>query len=426
MKRWILIGTILVGTLVSVFGLNGTVVTDVTPTAALVSIQGPGSAQVEELSSRTTTQGIVSDSWSLSDALALSGTGWMLLDSLPSNNPTQVPDGRLDLSSRLLQLEAKWQIIPGALVLDMGKQIIHPSSGFFKTPLNLLTRGAAGNTPQQTPAASPQWEEGWWGVKIIGLLGDWTLEDFVAPPLTWPDSTDAILQYVSLQQSDLSNQVRLDWHWGVADIQVLNLLTVNDLGTSSSSMHDQTGLGFDTNVGDHLTVRAEATMADSLSRLAVLNATAQTSASQSLSWVPKALVGATWSINNDVSFVGEYYYDGLGFTGNDYTSALQYATNRLNSGSLSPDVAGQFGNFSLAENYVFFRLMDSFTDQISGQAWTEINLQDISGMYGLGLATTYDHWGLSGSLTETWGADGTEGEVLPFLWQVDLEVQFYF
>jgi hypothetical protein len=392
----------------------------------MVSTQGPGSAQVEELSSRTTTQGIVSDSRSLSEGLSLSGTGWLLLDSLPTDDPTQVPDRRLDVSGRLLQLEMKWQAIPGALVFDVGKQIIHPSSGFFKTPLNLLSRGAAGNTPQQTPAASPQWEEGWWGVKVIGFLGDWTLEYFVAPPLTWSDSADAFLQYVSLKQSDLSNQVRLDWHWGVADIQVLSLLTVSDPGTPSPSVHDQTGVGLDTNVGDHLTVRAEATLADSLSRLSVVDANAQTTASQSLSWVPKALVGATWSINNDVSFVGEYYYDGLGFTGNDYTSALQYARNRLNSGSLSPDVAGQFGNLSLAANYIFFRLTDSFTDQISGQCWAEVNLQDASGMYGLGLSATYDHWGISGSLAETWGAGGTEGNILPFMWQADIELQFYF
>ena len=426
MKRWMLICVALGGTAASAFGLSGTAVTDITPTAALVALKGPGSAQVEELSARTTTQGIVSDSWTLAEDLSLSGTGWILLDSLPTNNPTQVPDGRLDVASRLLQFEGTWQVIPGALVLDAGKQIIHPSSGFFKTPLNLLSRGPAGNTPQATPAASPQWEEGWWGVKIVGFLGDWTLEDFAAPPLTWSDSADTLLQYVSLQQGDLSNQIRLDWHWGEADIQLLNLLTVSDPGTSSSTVHDQTGIGLDTNLGDHLTVRVEATLADSLDRLNVVDSVAQTTTSQSLSWVPKALAGATWSIDNDLSLVGEYYYDGLGFFGDEYTSALQYAKNRLNSGSSNPDVAGQFGNFSMAKNYAFFRLSDNFSNQISGQAWTEINLQDASGMYGLGLGSTYDHWGLSGSLTETWGADGTEGHLLPFNWQVDLEAKFYF
>jgi hypothetical protein len=248
----------------------------------------------------------------------------------------------------------------------------------------------------------------------------------MAPPLAWSDSIDASLQYVSLQQKDLDDQIRLDWHWGVADIQMLDLLTVNDPGTSGSSTHDQMGIGVDTNIGDYVTVRAEATLSDSLSRLDVTDASTQTTAIQSLSWVPKALVGATWSINTNISFVGEYYYDGLGFNGDEYTSALLYAQNRLNSGSVSPDVAGQFGNFSLARNYIFFRLTDSFTDQISGQGWTEINLQDASGMYGLGVSATYDHWGLSGSLTETWGANGTEGSVLPFMWQLDLEMQFYF
>ena len=423
MKRLILVAAALLGMVSGTFGWNGSVVTDVTPAVAPVTA---GPSQVEQMSARSTIQGILGESATLSQDLTLSGTGWMLLDSLPSNNPTQFPGGRLDFSSRLLQLEAKWQIIPGALILDLGKQIIHPSSGFFKTPLNLLSRGPAGNTPQQTPAASPQWEEGWWGVKIVGFVGDWTLEDFLAPPLTWSDSADAALQYVSVQQGDLDNQVRVDWHLGAADIQLLSLISVTDPGTSSASVHDQSGMGIDTNLGDHLTLRGEVTLADSLNRLTVVDPNTQATANQSLSWVPRALLGATWSINNDVSLVAEYYYNGLGFMGDEYTSALQYAKNRIATGSLSPDVAGQFGNFSLARNYVFLRLTDNFTDQISGQGWTEVNLQDASGMYGLGLSATYDKWGLSGSLTGTWGGDGTEGHVLPFLWQVDIEVQFYF
>jgi hypothetical protein len=57
----------------------------------------------------------------------------------------------------------------------------------------------------------------------------------------------------------------------------------------------------------------------------------------------------------------------------------------------------------------FVRLTDSLTDQISGQGWTEINLQDASGLFGLGLSATYDKFGLSGSLAGSWGASGTEG-----------------
>ena len=428
MKRWTLLVAALVGAAASSFGLNATIITDVAPAAALVSTQGPGSPQVEELSARTTTQGVFGDTAILSPSLTLSGTGWTLLDSLPSNNPTQVPTGRLDFSSRLLQVEAKWQIIPGGLILDVGKQIIHPSSGFFHTPLNLLTRGPAGNTPQPNPVsyATPPYEEGWWGIKIVGLLGDWTLEDFLAPPVGWSDPADTVLQYFSSQQGNLDNQIRLDWHWGAADIQFLTLLSVSNPTTSSPSFHDQSGVGLDTNIGDHLTVRAEVTVSDSLSRLNVVDATMLTTENQSVSWVPTALAGATWSINNDVSLVAEYYYDGLGFFGDEYTTALQYAQNRLIAGSFSPDVEGQFGFFSLARNYLFLRLTDNFTDQISGQGWTEVNLQDASGLYGVGLSATYDKWGLSGSLTGTWGGNGTEGHVLPFLWQVDIEVQFYF
>lgn len=41
------------------------------------------------------------------------------------------------------------------------------SSGFFRTPLNLISRGATGNVPQQIPAAAPQWEEGWIGTRLL-------------------------------------------------------------------------------------------------------------------------------------------------------------------------------------------------------------------------------------------------------------------
>jgi hypothetical protein len=426
MKARALFAIILVAAIAPSFALDGTVLGDFMPTSALTAVSGPGSPQVQAEATRTTTQVAVSQSSALPGGWTLSGTTWLLLDSLPTDDPTQVPPARLDLSSRLLQLEAQWQILPGALILDMGKQIIHPSSGFFKTPLNLFSRGAAGNVPQQIPAAAPQWEEGWWGVKMVGILGDWTLEDFLSPPLTWSGAADQALQYVSLRQDNLEDQLRIDGHLGTVDVQFLGLVSESDPGNSDSAVHFQTGAGVDGNVGDYLTLRAEATLSDSLDRIDVVDAASLAVADQTVAWVPQALAGFTWSIDTDLSFMAEYYYNGLAFFGDDYASALQYAQNRLSSTSAATDVAGQFGFFSLARNYAFLRLADNFTDQITAQGWTEINLQDLSGMFGVGIGAKHDTWGLSGSLTQTWGGDGTEAHYLPYLWQLDVELQFYF
>ena len=83
--------------------------------------------------------------------------------------------------------------------------------------------------------ATPPYEEGWWGIKVVGLLGDWTLEDFLVPPVGWSDPADTVLQYFSSQQGNLDNQIRLDWHWGVTDIQFLTLFLLGDISFPGDS-----------------------------------------------------------------------------------------------------------------------------------------------------------------------------------------------
>ena len=133
------------------FALEGEIDVDAAPSATLAPIQGPGSPLGQAEATRITSQLALSGHAAPTDALTLSATGWALLDTLPDYNPLDVPANRLDLSSRLLQADVSWQIIPGALIWDTGKEIIHPSVGFFRTPLNLISRGAAGNVPQQIP-----------------------------------------------------------------------------------------------------------------------------------------------------------------------------------------------------------------------------------------------------------------------------------
>lgn len=401
-----------------VFGLDGTIVSDVDQTAAR-TIFGPGLSPIQADTARGTLQSVVGDSATIG-GWTIKGAVWALVDSLPTNDPTQVPSGGVTFSSRLLELDAQWQVVPGTWMLDVGKQIIHPSSGFFKTPLNLISRGAAGNVPETTPAASPQWEEGWLGAKIVYVVGDWTFEDFFSPPMTWSDNVDQILHYLTLQQSSLQNQFRIDGHLGNTDLQLLALLT------SDNQVHFQTGAGVEFNLGDSLTVRAEATLSDSLDRTYVVDAASLAVATQTLTWVPRLLIGTTWSVTNDLSLVTEYYYNGLGFLGSDYTSAVQYAKNRFAAGANSPDILGQFGSFSAGRNYAFVRLADNISNQVTGQGWAEVNLQDLSGMLGIGISAKYDHWALTGALAQTWGTDGSEAHALPYLWQVNAELQFFF
>ena len=408
-----------------VFALEGEIDVDATPSATLEPMGPPGSALTQAESTRITSQLALSGHVSPVDALTLSATAWGLLDTLPSYNPLQVPGNRLALSSRLLAAEVSWQIVPGALIWDTGKQVIHPSSGFFRAPLNLISRGAAGNVPQQIPAAAPQWEEGWIGTRLLWIVGDFSFEDFFAPRLVWSSDADSVLGYVTAQQQDFMNQLRVQAHVGGMDLQALGLLSTSGPGSADPAVHAQGGIGADANIGERLTVRGELSVADSLTRMAVVDPALMTEAAQSVPWVVRGMLGLTWSISTKTSLIVEYGYDGLGFSGSDYASVIQYSRNRLQSGGSAPDVLDQFGSFRAGQNYAFARLATDITDQLTAQGWAEVNLQDPSAMDGVGLAVTNDGWGLSGSITNTWGGSGTEAGVLPFLWQLDIELKLF-
>ena len=285
----------------------------------------------------------------------------------------------------------------------MGKEIIHPSSGFFRTPLNLVSRGAAGNTPQQVPAAAPQWEEGWIGTRLLWIVGNFSFENLFLPRLVWPGDADAVLGYVSAQQADYLDQLRVQAHLGGVDLQALGLVSMEEPGSADSAPHLQVGAGVDANVGDRLTVRGEVTLADSLQRLVVVNPLALTASTQSVPWVLRALAGFTLAIATKTSLIVEYSYDGLGFSGADYSNVIAYARTRLGGSGASPDVLGQFGSFQAGQHYGFARLAQDITDQVTAQGWVEVNLQDPSAIEGIGITMTNDGWGLDGSVTTTWG-----------------------
>ena len=411
------------------WALEGEIDVDAVPSAALVPGGGAGPAPAQAESTRITAQAAGSGQASLSDELTLSATAWGLLDSLPGYNPLVVPANHLALSSRLLQADVSWQLMPGTLTWSAGKEVIHPSSGFFRTPLNLLSRGPAGNVAQQVPAAAPQWEEGWIGTRLLWVAGDLSMEDFFSPRLAWTSAADTVLGYVTAQQAAWVDQLRVQAHVLGVDVQALALVSTEGPGSADPAVHVQLGAGVDANLGDRLTVRAEAAVSDVRSRLVVVDPVALTVSTQSVPWAVQALAGVTWSISTKTSLLVEYAYNGLGFSGSAYSAALTFQRNRASAGgagATAPDVLGQFGSFSAAQHYAFARLATDITDQLTAQGWTEVNLQDPSALLGVGLNELAEGWGLGGSVTASWGGPATEAGSSPFLWQLDIELKLFF
>ena len=278
----------------------------------------------------------------------------------------------------------------------------------------------------QIPAAAPQWEEGWIGTRLLWMVGNFSFENFFSPRLVWPSAADAALGYLSAQQDDFIDQLRIQAHVSGVDLQSLGLVSTGGSGSTNPGVHAQAGAGIDANIGDRLTVRGELSVADSLPRLAIADPVVLTTTAQTVPWVLRALAGFTWSITTETSLIVEYAYDGLGFAGTDYSNVIQYSRNRLARGGAAPDVLGQFGSFEAAQHYAFARLAGNITDQLTAQGWVEVNLQDPSAMDGIGMTMTNDRWGLSGSITNTWGGSATEAGASPFLWQLDIELKLFF
>ena len=398
---------------------------DVLPTAALAQT-GPSSPWMQVETTELTAQAALSHTQSLLEGLSLSGTAWAMADSLPSQSPLSTPPAKIDLESRLLELKLVWEAIPGTLIWDLGKKVIHPSSGFFRTPLNVISHGALGNTANLSGSAVGTWEEGWFGTGVTLLAGGLTFANFFSPRLQWDSGAGRVLQYVSTPQDDYQDLTQLDLRIGDADVRLLGLLSTGGPGSADPDLRFTAGAGVDTNIGDAVTVRAEISAADSQDRVVVTDDQLLATAVQSVSWAPRALAGFTWTNKDQLSVMAEYYYNGAGFIGNDYASVIRYSQNLRNSpGASAPDVLDQFGTFSAAQHYGFVRVSGNIDDKLSAAAWTEVNLQDLSGLTGIVLTLGYDKWNVNGSLMSAWGGSSTEAGLSPLLWRVDLEVSLF-
>ncbi len=400
----------------AVWAWDGQLLLDMLPTAALVQ-QVPMSPWVQTDFTEITGQAALSHNQALADGLSLSGTAWGMADSLPSGTPLATPPGKIDIQSRILELKLIWEVVPGTLIWDIGKKVIHPSSGFFRTPLNVISHPAL--SANLTGAAVGTWEEGWVGTDVTLLVGGLSISNFFSPRLQWSSQADTALQYVSLPQNDFQNLTRVDIRIGVADVRLLGLLS------SDPDTPLQLGAGVDTNIGDSITVRAEVSAASSQSGLRVADAQALTTSSETVSWAPRALVGATWTNAQQLSVMAEYYYDGAGFVGADYAQLIQYSQNNRNSGGMAPDLLDQFGTFNAGRHYGFVRVSGKIDDKLTAAGWTQVNLQDLSGLTAVVLTFTYDKWSLNGSLMDAWGTTDTEGGLSALLWKADLEISLF-
>jgi len=232
---------------------------------------------------------------------------------------------------------------------------------------------------------------------------------------------------VTLQQSDYQNLTQVDFRLGEADIRVLGLATSGGSGSSDPDVHVQLGTGLDTDLGDSVTIRAEICAADRQDRTVVTDSQLLSTTSQTVSWAPRALAGFTWTNADQLSVMAEYYYNGAGLVGADYSRLLQY-TEALRglSAPTSLDLLDQLGTFSAAQHYGFLRVAGKIDDSLSAAAWTQVNLQDLSGLTGIVLTLGQPRWSVNASVVDAWGGPDTEAGLLPLLWRANLEVSLFF
>jgi hypothetical protein len=428
MKKALLLtaASVLLATPMSLAALDAQLLLDVLPTAALVQTS-LGSLWMQTETTELTGQVAVSHTQPIVEGLSISGTVWGMADSLPSGTPFDTPPTKIDLQSRILEMKLLWEAIPGTLIWDAGKKVIHPSSGFFRTPLNVISHGSLGNTANLTGSAVGTWEEGWIGTDLTLLLGSFTVSNFFSPRLTWSSDADRALQFVSMQQNDYQNLSLLDLRLGDADVRFLGLLSTGGPESIDPDLHFTAGAGLDTNIGDSITVRAEASIADSQQRQGVASDQLPLAAeTQTVAWAPRALAGFTWTNKDQLSVMAEYYYNGLGFIGADYSRLISYSqTLRGTPGATGPDLLDQFGTFEAAQHYGFLRVSGKIDDKLTAAGWTTVNLEDLSGLTGVVLTLTYDKWTVNASLMNAWGNTDTEAGLSQLLWTVDMEVSLF-
>ena len=80
-----------------------------------------------------------------------------------------------------------------------------------------------------------------------------------------------------------------------------------------------------------------------------------TTVTQSVPWAPRALAGFTWTGANQLTVMAEYYYDGAGFSGDDYRRLISYSQALRGAPGAGPDLLDQFGTFSTGQRLAMLK-----------------------------------------------------------------------
>ncbi len=378
------------------------------------------------------TQGAASQSATIAEGLGISGTVWALADSLPSQDPQVLPSNVLDFSSRILELDLKWEALPGELIFEAGKKIIHPSSTFFKAPLDIMVppSPAIANTSEQSAAAVGKWEEGLVGAGVTWFVGPFTFSEYLSPRLEWGSQAYDAMVHFSGNQDDFQDFMKIGARVGETDIQLIGLYA-SPLSGDPADDRFAAGLGLDSGVGDSLTLRAEVSAFDKTQRLVAggSGSSGYVSSSETVNWAPRGVLGATWSDAQELSVMVEYYYNGLGSIGSAYDETINYSAWRASGqpgAAAAPDILEQYGDFESAVHYGFFRLAGKLEEDLSAEGWFEINLQDGGGLYGTDITYTRPSWSIEASLLGSWGGRDTEAALLFPIWRAGVEVDLFF
>jgi len=343
------------------WGLEVEIDTQVSQTQAAVSGNQPGGPLQQVSVADTLTQATVSHRKALTEGLSAEGTYYLTIDTLPSGTPQSLPADKLDFSSRFLEAWLGWELVPGTLTLGAGKQVIHPSSGFSHAPLDFAYRGG----PTTGAQAISDWEEGWMGAKASWFLSNVSVSAFWAPALSWDDSTDQVLKYLTSPQPGGFAQGQIGLTLGSTDLRGL---------VFQGSGPTRAGLGVDSGWGEAWIFRAEAA------------ASANPEA-----WHSDLMVGATWA-------------------GTDQTVMVELAWDDTGS---SPVPTG------------FVRWAGKLDKALDADAWVKADLSDASGWLGSSLTWTADKWSLSGQWLGAWGGPTTDAGSSALLWKPTVEAKVF-
>lgn len=376
----------------SLYAVEGDVLVRLTGENHLVPLGPPGAPYGESPSLFFHGEAGISHRTFFTDSLWLNSLFWVSVDSNPGKNPLGTPGSKQDIRSRILEFQLAAEVMPAQLILEAGKRTLRPSLGFFKTPLNLVPELPSGGLPGE--GFESQWAEGGWGIGWMAFLGDFTVLQYFLPRLVVPETPGEFTgRYLFSNQPLWTNYFQAGGRIGDAEFRGVYTLWAED-PLVPEGYKQAIGGSLVTNWGEALLVRAEGVLRSGLTRQVVEDPAGMTTAVQKIDWGGEAILGMTWTSETGLSVLGEYWFQHQGFSGTNYTALMDYTRQVRHPApghpehALLPDLADQFGMFNSGMHYLFFRLGGEMGEGVSGDLWTRLNLQDLSGLSGATVSTS--------------------------------------